>query len=120
MAVAIQRYVRSLAEVREIMLERARANRNPFDYTRGDEVEGVFDRLTSLDRDEWARAFSEAAVPYQEAAAKAEAAGDAEGARQNHLLAYGYLRVARYPAPNSPAKKEAYVRSQAHYLAAGR
>src|SRR5207253_5134293 len=67
-----------------------------------------------------AAAFSDAAQPYQEAARKAEASGDGTGAREAHLAAYGYLRVARYPAPNSPAKQEAYRRSQEHYLAAGR
>src|SRR5581483_7611055 len=50
----------------------------------------------------------------------AESTGDAARARENHLLAYGYLRVARYPAPNSPGKREAYRRSQEQYLAAGR
>ncbi|HZT08154.1 MAG TPA: alpha/beta fold hydrolase [Chloroflexota bacterium] len=117
---AIQRYVRPLSEVRTIMLERAREQRNPFDYTEPGEVARIFDGLTSLDREEWAAAFSRAAAPHVEEAAKAEAAGDVDRARAAHLRAYGYYRVARYPAPNSPAKREAYRRSQEHYLAAGR
>ena len=48
---SITRYVRPLEKVRENMLERARGNRNPFDYTVYDEVVQIFDRLTSLDRE---------------------------------------------------------------------
>jgi len=117
---SIRRYVRPLSEVRTIMLERAHENRNPFDFTVASEIERIFDQLTSLDHDEWADAFSAAAKPYEDAAAKADAAGDTAASRENHLRAYGYYRVARYPVMNSPRKKEAYVRSQEHYLAAGR
>jgi pimeloyl-ACP methyl ester carboxylesterase len=118
-APAITRYVRSLDEVRGIMLERARENRNPFDYTRPDEVERIVDGLRSLDREEWAAAFSAAGAPYEDRAREAEAAGDRPAAREHYLRAYGYYRVARYPAPNSPAKREAYRRSQDLYLRAG-
>ncbi len=39
-----------------------------------------------------------------------------ESARRDAALAYGYYCVARYPAPNSSAKREAYRRSQEWYL----
>lgn len=117
---SIERYVRPLAEVREIMLERARENRNPFDFTNYGEVQRIFDQLTSLEREEWAAAFSAAARPYEECAQAAEAAGDLDTAKALYLQAYGYDRVARYPAPNSPAKREAYRRSQWNYLKAAR
>lgn len=117
---SIERYVRPLAEVREIMLERARENRNPFDFTNYGEVQRIFDQLTSLEREEWAAAFSAAARPYEERAQAAEAAGDLDTAKALYLRAYGYDRVARYPAPNSPAKREAYRRSQENYLKAAR
>jgi hypothetical protein len=79
------------------MLERARHNRNPFDFTEYPVVERIFDRLTTLHRDEWARAFGEAALPHEERARLAEAGGDAATARAEFLKAYGYWRVARYP-----------------------
>jgi pimeloyl-ACP methyl ester carboxylesterase len=118
-APTISRFVRPLEEVQEMMLERAQDNRNPYDFT-NEEAETVTRSLTSLDRDAWARAFSAAAPKYEQRAREAEARGDAHAARDNYLLAYGFLRVARYPAPNSPAKKEAYVRSQDAYLKAAR
>jgi len=111
---------RPMAEVRANMLERARHLRNPFAYTRYEEVEGVLNRLDSVDREAWAQAFSALAAPYEERAAQAEQAGNREAALQNYLTAYDYYHVARYPAPNSPGKLEAYRRSQANFLKAAR
>jgi pimeloyl-ACP methyl ester carboxylesterase len=109
-----------MSEVREIMLERARELRNPFAYTRYDEVQAVLDRLESLDREAWAAAFGALAEPYEAKAAAAEAAGDSQAARQNYLTAYDYYHVGRYPAPNSPGKLRAYRRSQDNFLKAAR
>ncbi len=119
-APTIQRYERPLDEVRQIMLARARASRNPCDGVEYPGVERVLNSLTSLDRDAWAHAFSAAAEPHEEAARQAEASGDAQRAGEAWLRAYGYLRLARYPAANSPAKREAYARSKEAYLAAAR
>jgi hypothetical protein len=111
---------RSLADVRAGMLERARHHRNPCLYVRQDEVAAALDALASLDRDAWAEAFSAFAPPYEARARDAEARGDAQTARENYLLAYDYYHVARYPAPNSPAKERAYRRCQENYLKAAR
>lgn len=119
-AARISRYVRSVDEVRELMLERARERRNPFDFVVYEEVAQVLAGLTSLDRDAWAGAFGALAPRYAERAEAAEARGESRAALENYLLAYGYERVARYPAPNSPAKRAAYARSQALYLKAAR
>jgi esterase FrsA len=107
-------------EVRALLLERARRPRNPFYYTRADEVERALATLDSFDRDAWAAAFSALAAPYEERAAQAEAAGDAAAAQENYLIAYDYCHVARYPAANSPGKRAAYQRAQANYLKAAR
>ncbi len=112
--------MRSFEEIRELMLERARTRRNPFTYTRYDEVAAVLARLDSTDPDTWAEAFSALALPYEERAAAAEAAGDIETARENYLIAYDYYHVARYPAPTSPGKMRAYRRAQENYLRAAR
>jgi esterase FrsA len=118
----MQRYIRPLEEVKRLMRERARAAKNPFNIAPFDvaEAERAVGALASLDRDAWAETFSSFARPYAERAREAEAKGDAARAAENHLKAYGYYRAARYPAPNSPKKKEAYRLSQEHYLAAAR
>ncbi|HZR97632.1 MAG TPA: alpha/beta fold hydrolase [Chloroflexota bacterium] len=111
---------RPWSEVRALMLERARTHRNPFTYSRYEDVERAFGQLTSVDRDAWAEAFLTLGAPYEERAREAEARGDLKAAQENYLLAYDYYHVARYPAPNSPAKRRAYPKSQEMYLAAAR
>lgn len=111
---------RPIEEVKKELLGRAKKNRNPFLYAIYQEVEPVITGLQSVDREEWARAFSALAVPYEEQAARAEAAGDQAGALQSYLLAYDYYHVARYPAPNSPGKLRAYRKSQENFLKAAR
>ena len=111
---------RPLAEVREIILERARHHRNPCLYVRYEDVAAALARLDSLDRDAWAEAFSIFAPEHEARAAQAEAAGDARTAVEHYLLAYDYYHLARYPAPNSPAKQRAYRQGQVNWLKAAR
>src|SRR5258705_8750296 len=99
---------RPIDEVKRELLERAQENRNPFLYTIYDEVAPVINGLRSVDREEWAQAFSSLAAPHEERAAKAEAASDHATARREYLIAYDCHHVARYPAPNSPGKLAAY------------
>jgi esterase FrsA len=111
---------RPIEEVRELMLERARGRKNPFLYTEPSEVEQVLNELQSVDRETWAEKFTALATPYEQRAAEAEARGDSQAARDLYLVAYDYCHVARYPAPNSPSKLQAYRRSQENYLKAAR
>jgi len=111
---------RPMNEVKSELLERAKENRNPFLYTIYDEVAPVINGLGSVEREEWAKAFSTLAAPHEERAAKAETAGDKETAKKEYLIAYDYNHVARYPAPNSPGKLAAYRRSQELFLKAAR
>jgi len=79
---------------------------------------GILARLTSTEPGPWVDAFAGAALPHETRAADAEAAGDTVIAREHALTAYGYWRVARYPALTTSAKREAYRRSQELYLRA--
>lgn len=110
------KYERPFPEVRDILLERAKHSRNPLDNIDYETVRQILQRLTSTDREQWASAFSAAAEPYEDAARKAAERGDDRGAAENWRLAYGFHRIARYPAPNSPGKQEAYRRSQDCFL----
>jgi esterase FrsA len=111
---------RPMDEVKEELLDRAKGNRNPFLYTIYDEAAPVIHGLPSVERENWAQAFSALAAPHEERAAKAEAAGDSATARKEYLIAYDGYHVARYPAPNSPGKLAAYRKSQENYLKAAR
>jgi len=72
----VKRYIRPFHEAREIMLERARQKRNPLTGTKLEVIIGAFSRLHTLDPEEWAKAFCDAAEPYEEKAEEAEAGGD--------------------------------------------
>ena len=111
---------RPMEEVKKELLARAKENRNPFLYALYDETAPVIRSLKSVDREDWAGAFSALAVPHEERAAKAEAQGDTAAARKHFLIAYDYYHVARYPAPNSPAKLKAYRKSQENFWKAAR
>src|SRR5438105_4590431 len=120
-AYTITRYVRPIEEVRADLVERARMPTHPRPpYVQANEVERIFGNIHTLDRDEWAAAFCAVARPYEEQARAAEAAGDAKAAQENFLRAYAYYRMGRYPAPNSPGKREAYDKSVETFLAAAR
>jgi esterase FrsA len=111
---------RPMDEVKKELLGRAKDNRNPFLYTIYEEVAPVIDGLRSVDPEDWAKAFGALARPYEEKAARAEAGGDSAAAMQCYLIAYDYYHVARYPAPNSPVKMNAYRKSQENFLKAAR
>ncbi|HWP56714.1 MAG TPA: alpha/beta hydrolase [Candidatus Acidoferrales bacterium] len=111
---------RPMEEVRAELLSRAKEKRNPFLLTIYDEVAPVIERLRSVDREEWAEAFSALAKPHEEKAAAAEAAGDTAAAMKHYMIAYDCYHVARYPAPNSPGKLAAYRKSQDNFLKAAR
>jgi esterase FrsA len=106
---------RPMNEVKEELLGRAKENRNPFLYTIYEEVAPVINGLRSVDREEWAKAFSSLAAPHEERAAKAEAASDHATARREYLIAYDCYHIARYPAPNSLEKLAAYRKSQVNF-----
>ena len=114
----ITRYIRPYEEAKQNMLDRVR--RGMFEFVDYEVVARVFDRLTSLDRDAWATAFMEVARPQEEKAQEAEARGDVDVAKQHYLRAYGYYRLGRYPAPNSPAKHASYMKCIENYLKAAR
>jgi esterase FrsA len=111
-------YVKTYAEVRDALMERAREARNPMDAVSPEAARSVLGRLDTLDRERWAEAFGAAAEPHFAAGLEAEAAGDKSTARREYLAAFGLYRVARYPAPNSPAKRAAYRRSQEAFFKA--
>jgi hypothetical protein len=66
---------RPIDDVKRALLERAQENRNPFLYTVFEEVAPVINGLRSVDREEWAKAFSALAAPHEERAAKSRSGG---------------------------------------------
>jgi len=109
---------RDFGEVRQAMLERAQARRNPFEQADPDAVATALAGLVSVEPEAWAAAFGALAEPHMARGADAERAGDAATAAREYFRAYEYLRVARYPGPTSTARREAYRAAQQLYLKA--
>jgi esterase FrsA len=110
---------RAIEAVRLLLALRARAGTNPFaDGADADLVAATLDQLNGVEPQAWVDAFGALAAPHQANAAAAERAGDSQTASREYLRAYQYWRVARYPAPNSAPKREAYRASQQMYLKA--
>lgn len=106
---------RPLDEVKSETIRRA-GKWNPLDGIRPEDGIEVASALTSLDRDEWAQAWSKLGERADSEAQKLEAASsDASQIRDAYLLAFNYYRIARYPCPISPATQTAYEKSLAAF-----
>ncbi|HLJ21662.1 MAG TPA: alpha/beta fold hydrolase [Stellaceae bacterium] len=87
----------------------ARADRNAYPLTglKPDDVREALAHIGSLDRDAWAKAWSEVAQRYM-GRADGEAASDAKQAATDYMAAWRLYSFARWPVPNSPGKEQAY------------
>jgi esterase FrsA len=114
----MQRYTRTIAEIWQHWQVNAKNALHPMLFTSYEDHQRVFAKLTMLDREQWAAAYSAAAQPFEAAAHAAEAQGDTRAAKEHYLHAYALYRMARYPTTNSPGKRAAYRKSQELYRAA--
>ena len=87
----------------------ARADRNAYPLTglKPDDVREALSHINSLDRDEWAKAWSDVALRYM-SRADGEAASDAKQAAADYMQAWRLYSFARWPVPNSPGKEQGY------------
>jgi esterase FrsA len=110
---------RPFGDVRRLLLERLALRRSPFSANvDASAIAQTLEHLESVEPQAWVDAFAALAAPHQAAASVAERAGDTATAARHYLRAYDYWRLARYPAPTSAAKREAYRASQQMYLKA--
>jgi dienelactone hydrolase len=111
---------KTLQQVKEDAIKCAIEQEHPMEMTREEDVRLACDKLQSLDSDHWCQVWSDIAKPYEESGLEQEKAGNYAQAERNYMLAYNYYRLARFPVPNSPAKKAAYRSSIDSYLKAAR
>jgi dienelactone hydrolase len=114
----IKRYTRTIQEVWEMWQPHIKQQLHPFCHTNYEDNEKIFKNLKSLDRDAWAAEFANVAKSYEERAVAAELQGFRQVAQENYWTAYGHYRMGRFPAPNSPGKREVYKKSQQMVLKA--
>ncbi|MES2186292.1 MAG: alpha/beta hydrolase [Pseudomonadota bacterium] len=100
---------RTLAELKAEVQERADRKAYPVTGLDPASVREALAHINSLDRDEWAAAWSTIGAQRVAAAQAAEAAGRGKEASEAYLSAWRYYSFARWPTPNSPGKVKAYA-----------
>jgi esterase FrsA len=110
---------RTLGEIKDDIRSRV-GLRAPFSHADKADAEEALARLDSIESEKWAAAWSEIGARWEDKAKAAEARGDAKQAKAAFLKAYGYYGIARHPFPNSPGKRQAYLKTREMYLAASR
>jgi esterase FrsA len=105
---------RTLDELKAETQARADRNAYPLIGLKPDDVREALSHIASLDRDEWAKAWSDVALRYR-SRADAEAASDAKQAAADYMQAWRIYSFARWPVPNSPGKEQAYRDSLAAF-----
>ena len=103
--------VRSLDEIKTEVMRRA-GHINPLEGIRREDAERVLASLTSLDRDEWAKAWCKVGLDYEVKGDELAKQGAASTAlAEQYMLAFSNCMIARYPVPSTPGKLEAYRHS---------
>src|SRR5712692_3458045 len=95
---------RTLPELKADVQERADRNAYPVSGLDAAEVREALGNLKTLDRDEWASAWSAIGDRHM---AKAKSASGAAAAKE-YKYAFEYYLFARFPLENSPGKVKAY------------
>ena len=97
---------RSLEDIKNDIARRA-GRINPFERVDRKEVEGLLDRLTSLDPDLWGSEWGKLGARHEANAEELAKRGQKE-AGKSYSQAYEYYRIGRYPVPSSPEKMNCY------------
>ena len=105
---------RTLDELKSETQARADRNAYPLIGLKPDDVREALSHIASLDRDEWAKAWSDVALRYR-SRADGEAASEAKQAAADYMQAWRLYSFARWPVPNSPGKEQAYRDSLAAF-----
>src|SRR4029078_10139781 len=105
---------RTWPELKEAVQERANRNAYPMTGIKADDVREILSQINSLDRDEWAAAWSRMGERYQTRAAEQEKT-DPKAASESYLVAFRYFAFGGWPTPNSAGKKAAFDSSVAAF-----
>jgi len=113
---------RTLDQLKEEVIRRASEvpPRSLVDGMKLADVREALGQISTLDRDEWARAWMAIGDRYMAAGRAAEKAGRIAEAREDYITAYRYFKFGHYPTDNSPDKKRSYAKGIEAFLAYGR
>src|SRR5467141_1921797 len=100
---------RTWEQLKEETQRRVDKNLGPVAGLKSADAREALANIHSLDRDEWAAAWSAIAERYDQRAKSEEAGKDTSAARDDYFWAFRYYTVARWPVPNSSGKQKAYL-----------
>jgi esterase FrsA len=106
---------RTWEELKQETQRRVDKNLGPVGGLKSEEAREALANIHSLDRDEWAAAWSAIAERYDKRAQSEEASGNKDAARDDYFWAFRYYTVARWPVPNSSGKQNAYLNALAAF-----
>lgn len=106
---------RTLEELKEETQKRVDGNLTPAGGLKSEDARDALADIHTLDRDEWAAAWSQIARRYAQRAKNEEASHNLKEAQNDYLMAWRYYSFARWPVPNSPGKETAYQNALAAF-----
>lgn len=106
---------RTVKELKVETQRRVDKNLSPVGGIKSEDAREALANIHSLDRDEWAAAWSAIGERYAQRAKSEEASGDNKAAQADYQLAFRYYTVGRWPVPNSPGKAKAYQNALAAF-----
>ena len=102
---------RTLDEVKAEVMRRA-GHHNPMEGIAPDDAKAVLAEINSLDRDEWAAAWSKLGARLEaKADERAKAGGSGHELKELYMQAFDAFHIGRYPAAATPGQEQAYRRS---------
>jgi dienelactone hydrolase len=105
---------RTWPELKEAVQQRADRNAYPMTGMKADDVREILSGINSLDRDEWAAAWSKMGARYAARGAELESK-DKKAARDAYIMAFRYDAFGAWPTANSRGKKQAAAASIADF-----
>jgi esterase FrsA len=111
---------RTWEELKQETQRRVDKNLSPMAGMKSEDAREALANIHSLDRDEWAAAWSSVAERYEKRAKSEEANKNTNAARDDYFWAFRYYTAARWPVPNSPGKEKAYQNALAAFRNYGR
>ncbi len=111
---------RTWEELKQETQRRVDKNLGPVGGLKSEDAREALSNIHSLDRDEWAAAWSAIGDRYNQRAKSEEADKDISAARDDYFWAFRYYTVARWPVPNSSGKQKAYLNALAAFHNYGR
>lgn len=101
---------RDLGELKLEVQRRADRGMPPVGGIAADDARAALSSIRSLDRDDWARAWTTRGELHW-TAAESQVTGDRDGARKRYWQAWRLFHFARWPTENTPAKQHARQRA---------